>query len=88
MRLVLMSEPSTLNGQMYNLCLSYAYARVVAKAPSRPSQAALGGSPDRARLDSMHQGDCDKVKGVYHINRVDEVTQCQFTTCGERISGR
>lgn len=40
----------------------------------------------RARLDSMHQGDCDKVKGVEHINRVDEVTQCEFTTCGERIS--
>ena len=34
----------------------------------------------------MHQGDPDKVNGVYDINAVDEVTQYQFTGCVERIS--
>jgi hypothetical protein len=24
------------------------------------------------RIDTVHQGDQDKVKGVYHINAVDE----------------
>ena len=34
----------------------------------------------------MHQGDQDKVKGVYHINVVDEVTQFEFIGSVERIS--
>ena len=34
----------------------------------------------------MHQGDLDKVKGIYHINVVDEVTQFQFVGSVERIS--
>ena len=29
------------------------------------------------RVDTVHQGDLDGVKGVYHINVVDEVTQYQ-----------
>ena len=37
------------------------------------------------RFDSVHQGDCGKVKGVDHINMVDEVTQCQFVGSVERI---
>ena len=34
----------------------------------------------------MHQGDLDKVKGVYHIDVVDAVTQYQFVGSAERIS--
>ena len=34
----------------------------------------------------MHQGNLDKVKGVYRINAVDKVAQCQFTGCMERVS--
>ena len=34
----------------------------------------------------MHQGDLDKVKGVYRINAVNEVIEYQFTGCVERIS--
>ena len=34
----------------------------------------------------MHQGDLDRVKVVYHVNAVDDVTQHQFTGCDERIS--
>ena len=44
------------------------------------------GRPGWIRVDSVHQGDLDKVKGVYHIKAVDEVTQYQFTGCVERIS--
>lgn len=33
------------------------------------------GKPGFLRVDSVHQGDLDKQKGVYHVNVVDEVTQ-------------
>jgi len=35
------------------------------------------GRPGYLRFDTVHQGDLDGVKGVYHINAVDEVTQWQ-----------
>ena len=38
------------------------------------------------RVDSVHQGDRDKKKGVYHINIVDEVTQWEIVGCVEGIS--
>ena len=38
------------------------------------------------RVDSVHQGDRDKEKGVYHINIVDEVTQWEIIGCVEGIS--
>ena len=38
------------------------------------------------RIDSVHQGDRDGVKGVYHINAVDCVTQWEVVACCERIS--
>jgi transposase InsO family protein len=34
----------------------------------------------------MHQGDRDSVKGVYHINAVDEVTQWQVAGAAPSIS--
>ena len=40
------------------------------------------------RVDSVHQGDLAKVKGVYYINVVDEVTQYEFVGMVERISER
>ena len=36
-----------------------------------------GGQSGFLRLDTVHQGELDGVKGVYHINVVDEVTQYQ-----------
>ncbi len=36
-----------------------------------------GGRPGYLRVDTVHQGDLDGIKGVYHINAVDEVTQWQ-----------
>jgi hypothetical protein len=44
------------------------------------------GNPGYLRVDSVHQGDLDKQKGVYHINLVDEVTQWQIVGCVEGIS--
>ena len=44
------------------------------------------GKPGYIRVDSVHQGDKGKEKGVYHINCVDEVTQWELVGCVERIS--
>ncbi len=44
------------------------------------------GIPGYIRIDSVHQGDQDGVKGVYHINAVDCVTQMQFVATCEKIS--
>lgn len=44
------------------------------------------GKPGYLRIDSVHQGDLDGKKGVYHINAVDEVTQYQAVVCVEKIS--
>ena len=44
------------------------------------------GLPGYIRIDSVHQGDQDGVKGVYHINAVDCVTQMQFVATCEKIS--
>lgn len=37
-----------------------------------------GGQPGFLRVDSVHQGDWDKEKGVYHINLVDGETQWEI----------
>lgn len=44
------------------------------------------GVPGYIRIDSVHQGDQDGLKGVYHINAVDCVTQMQFVATCEKIS--
>ena len=44
------------------------------------------GKPGYLRVDSVHQGDRDKEKGVYHVNLVDEVTQWEIVGCVEGIS--
>lgn len=38
------------------------------------------------RIDSVHQGDLDGIKGVYHITCVDSVSQWQVEACVEGIS--
>jgi transposase InsO family protein len=45
-----------------------------------------GGKPGYIRVDTVHQGDKDGEKGVYHINAVDEVTQWEVLASVERIS--
>ena len=44
------------------------------------------GRPGFLRVDTVHQGDQDGVKGVYHINAVDQVTQWEVVVCVPRIS--
>ena len=47
-----------------------------------------GGQPGDVRVDTVHQGDQDGAKGVYHVNAVDEVTQFQLVGTVEAISER
>ena len=44
------------------------------------------GMPGYIRIDTVHQGDWEGVKGVYHINAVDTVTQWEIAGCVEKIS--
>ena len=44
------------------------------------------GQPGYIRVDTVHQGDLNGYKGVYHINTVDEVTQWEIVASVERIS--
>ncbi|MEN8133777.1 MAG: integrase, partial [Pseudomonadota bacterium] len=46
------------------------------------------GQPGFIRIDSVHQGDQDGMKGVYHINAVDEITQFEVVCTVEKISER
>ena len=63
---------------------------------TRPTVSSLGerrqpqpnGQPGYLRVDTVHQGDFDGVKGVYHINAVDEVTQFEIVCSVEKISER
>lgn len=43
------------------------------------------GKPGYIRADTVHQGDLEGVKGVYHVNLVDEVTQWEVLICVESI---
>ena len=44
------------------------------------------GKPGYLRVDSVHQGDLNKEKGVYHINIVDEITQYEMIATVEQIT--
>ena len=46
------------------------------------------GKPGYIRVDTVHQGDKDGNKGVYHINSVDIVTQWEVVGAVEQISER
>jgi transposase InsO family protein len=80
---------------LYNLRRSPGYRRLAAKwEPTRPTATSIAerrrpdpqGQPGYLRIDTVHQGDWNGEKGVYHINAVDAVTQWQVVGCVERIS--
>jgi transposase InsO family protein len=82
---------------LYNLRKRTAYTRRRRHfAKTRPTQVAIGqrrkpqpdGQPGFIRVDTVHQGDFDRIKGVYHINAVDEITQFQLVLSVEKISER
>ncbi len=80
---------------LYNLRKSTPYTRQrrhFEKTRPRPSKIGErrkpqpNGQPGYIRIDTVHQGDLDKHKGVYHINAVDEVTQSEVVCTVEKIS--
>jgi len=84
------------NGHLYNLRNSAPYRaqRVVLTKtqPTRRTDIGVRRAPapeGRAgfiRIDSVHQGDHDSIKGLYHINAVDCVTQWQVVATVQTIS--
>jgi len=82
---------------LYNLRRSLSYRKQAAVfKPTRSSGVSIGerrrpdpqGRPGFLRIDTVHQGDWDGAKGVYHINAVDTVTQWQVVGCASKISER
>ena len=80
---------------LYNLRRSVGYRKLAAEwKPTQPSAIQIGerrkpdpqGRPGFLCIDTVHQGDWQGVKGVYHINAVDAVTQWQVVGCVERIN--
>lgn len=83
--------------QIYRFRNSEAYRkRNTSYQPTRPTPIPIGarrkprpqGRPGYLRIDTVHQGDRDGVKGLYHINAVDEVTQWQIVAATPQISER
>lgn len=83
------------SAQIYRLRATAAYRkRNASYEPTRPTVIAIGerrrpepnGRPGYLRIDTVHQGDFNGLKGVYHINAVDEVTQWQVMAATPKIS--
>ena len=81
--------------QIYRFRNSEAYRRKnTSYQPTRPTPIPIGdrrkprpqGRPGYLRIDTVHQGDRDGAKGVYHINAVDEVTQWEIVAATPQIS--
>ena len=83
-------------GHLYNLRASAGYrAQRVRLTKTRPTKAATIGArkapapegrPGFIRIDSVHQGDQDGIKGLYHINAVDCVTQWEVVATVQTLS--
>jgi transposase InsO family protein len=82
-------------GHLYNLRKSKVYQRCrTVYTKTKPKASDIGerrkpapfGVPGYIRIDSVHQGDLDERKGVYHVNAVDDVTQMEIVVTVERIS--
>ena len=80
---------------LYNLRRSASYRkRAAVFEPTRPTPISIAerrrpdpqGRPGFLRVDTVHQGDWDGAKGVYHINAVDTITQWQVVGCAGKIS--
>ena len=80
---------------LYNLRRSNSYRAITRRfTKTKPVVSRIGervrpdpkGQPGYIRIDTVHQGDLNGQKGVYHINAVDEVTQREIVASVERIS--
>ena len=80
---------------LYNVRRSHLYRKITKRyTKTRPAVVNIAerarpdprGRPGYIRIDTVHQGDLDKKKGVYHINTVDEVTQWELVASVEKIA--
>jgi hypothetical protein len=80
---------------LYRLRNSESYRkRNASYQPTRPTPIPIGerrkpqpqGLPGYLRIDTVHQGDLDGRKGLYHINVVDEATQWEIIASTPQIS--
>ena len=83
------------SSHLYNLRKSAGYQRLrVSFTKTHPVCNSIGvrkaprpdGRAGFVRIDSVHQGDEDGMKGVYHITCVDSISQWQVEACVEGIS--
>jgi hypothetical protein len=81
--------------QLYRLRHTAQYRqRWIKYQPTRPTAVSIGerrrpepnGRPGYLRVDTVHQGDLEGSKGVYHLNAVDEVTQWEVVGATAQIS--
>lgn len=79
---------------LYRLRATRRYeAHTLTYEKTKPVQITIGerrkpepnGIPGFLRVDSVHQGDCNGEKGVYHLNAVDEVTQWEVPIAVENL---
>ena len=85
------------NGHVYNLRASRTYVtkrnvwsktrgpivNIALRQAPRPN-----GRPGHVRVDTVHQGDRDGIKGLYLVNLVDQITQFEFVGAARAISER
>ena len=64
----------------------YSKTRAVVRDIAQRKKPVPNGKPGYIRVDTVHQGDLNGDKGVYHINAVDEVTQWEIIISVEKIS--
>lgn len=72
--------------QYQSHALTISGTKSVAVPIGRREKPKTGGKPGFIRVDTVHQGDLGKVKGVYYINLVDEITQWEAVACVPDIS--
>jgi len=72
--------------QYQSHAMTIAGTKSVAVPIGRREKPKTDGKPGFIRVDTVHQGDMGKVKGVYFINLVDEVTQWEVVACVPDIS--
>ena len=80
---------------LYNSRRSNTYRNTIRRfAKTKPTVSRIGvrakpdpkGQPGYIRIDTVHQGDFDGYKGIYHINAVDEITQWEIVASVEKIA--
>jgi len=80
---------------LYNLRKGNTYRNTTRRfVKTKPSVSRIGerakpdpkGQPGYIRIDTVHQGDLNGHKGIYHINAVDEITQWEILAAVEKIA--